>query len=73
MDPNESISAMFTRFTDIINGLKCLGRNYTNAYLVQKVLRSLPDKWDPKVTAIQEAKDWNNLPLDELMDSLITH
>ena len=36
MDPNESISAMFTRFTDIINGLKCLGRNYTNADLVQK-------------------------------------
>ena len=73
MDPNESISAMFTRFTDIINGLKCLGRNYTNADLVQKVLRSLPDKWDPKVTAIQEAKDLNNLPLDELMGSLITH
>ena len=73
MDPNESISAMFTRFTDIINGLKCLGRNYPNADLVQKILRSLPDRWDPKVTAIQEAKDLNNLPLDELMGSLITH
>ena len=34
MDPNETISAMFTRFTDIINGLKCLGRNYPNANLV---------------------------------------
>ena len=73
MDPNESISAIFTRFTDIINGLKCLGRNYSNADLVQKILRSLPDRWDPKVTAIQEAKDLNNLPLDELMGSLITH
>ena len=73
MDPNETISAMFTRFTDIINGLKCLGRNYSNADLVQKILRSLPDKWDPKVTAIQEAKDLNTLPLDELMGSLITH
>ena len=73
MDPNESISAMFTRFTDIINGLKCLGRNYSNADLVQKILRSLPDRWDPKVTAIQGAKDINNLSLDELMGSLITH
>ena len=73
MEPSEIISAMFSRFTDIINGLKSLGRVYSNADLVQKILRSLPDKWDPKVTAIQEAKDLNTLPLDELLGSLITH
>ena len=73
MDPNETISAMFTRFTDITNGLKSLGRIYSNANLVQKILRSLPDKWDSKVTVIQEAKDLNTLSLDELMGSLITH
>ena len=64
---------MFTRFTDITNGLKSLGRIYSNADLVQKILRSLPDKWDPKVTAIQETKDLSKLSLDELMGSLITH
>ena len=73
MDPNETISVMFTRFTDITNSLKSLGRVYSNADLVQKILRSLPDKWNPKVTAIQEAKDLNILSLDELMGSLITH
>ena len=36
-------------------------------------MRSLLDKWDPKVTAIQEAKDLSTLPLDELMGSLIIH
>ena len=64
---------MFTRFTDITNGLKSLGRVYSNVDLVQKILRSLSDKQDPKVTAIQEAKDLNALSLDELMGSLITH
>ena len=44
IEPNETISKMFVRFTDIINGLKSLGRVYSNADLVQKVLRSLPDK-----------------------------
>ena len=73
MDPNETISVMFTRFTDITNGLKSLGRMYLNVDLIQKILRSLPDKWDPKVTAIQEAKDLSTLTLDELMGSLITH
>ena len=52
IEPTVIIFAMFTRFTDIINGLKSLGRVYSNVDLVQKILRSLPDKWDPKVTAI---------------------
>ena len=73
MKQNESISSMFTRFTDIINGLKCLGKTYSNSNLVRKVLRSLPRTSEPKVTAIQEAKDLNTYPLDELLGSLMTH
>ena len=34
MDPNETISATFTRFTNITNGLKSLGRVYFNIDLV---------------------------------------
>ena len=41
MEHDESITAMFTRFTDIINGLKSLGKSYTNSELVRKILRSL--------------------------------
>ena len=73
MESTETISEIFTRFIDIINDLKSLGRTYSNSDLVEKVLRSLPDKWDPKVTVIQEAKDLNNLSLEELLGSLITH
>ena len=29
--------------------------------------------WDPKVTAIEEAKDVKTLPLEELLGSLLTH
>ncbi|XP_073103323.1 uncharacterized protein [Elaeis guineensis] len=73
MEHDESITAMFTRFTDIINGLKSLGKSYTNSELVRKILRSLPRTWEAKVTAIQEAKDLNTLPLEELLGSLMTH
>lgn len=73
MEPNETISCMFTRFTDIINGLKNLGKSYTNSKLVRKILRSLPKIWEAKVTAIVEAKDLNTLALEELLGSLMTH
>ncbi|XP_059627755.1 uncharacterized protein LOC132270593 [Cornus florida] len=72
MNEDETISAMFVRFTDIINGLKHLCRTMTNSDLARKVLRSLPEKWDAKATAIKEAHNLNTLELDELLGSLLT-
>jgi len=40
--PNESITSRFTIMTTITNSLDALGRTYTNADIVSKVLRSLP-------------------------------
>ena len=48
IEHDESITAMFTRFTDIINGLKSLGKSYTNSELVRKILRSLPRTGKPR-------------------------
>ena len=73
MEPNETITSMFTCFTDIINCLKSLDRTYTNYDVVKKILRSLPRTWEAKVTTIQEAKDLNTLSLEELLGSLMTH
>ena len=73
MKPRETIGDMFTRFTDVVNGLKGLGKSFSDFELVNKILRSLPKSWDPKVTAIQEAKDLRNFPLEELIGSLMTY
>ncbi|KAL7243342.1 hypothetical protein ACSBR1_015691 [Camellia fascicularis] len=40
--------------------------------MVRKILRCLPKNWEPKVTAIQEAKDLNTLSFDEFIGSLMT-
>ena len=73
IEPTKSIINMFTRFTDIVNCLQSLGKHFTNSDLIRKILKSLPRSWKSKVTAIQEAKDLNKLPLDELVDSLMTY
>ncbi|KAL5560474.1 hypothetical protein UlMin_036685 [Ulmus minor] len=73
MKHDESITQMYTRFTDIINDLSSLGKEYSMSEKVRKILRSLPKQWEAKVTAIQEAKNLSNLPLDELVGSLMTH
>ncbi|XP_042484220.1 uncharacterized protein LOC122064568 [Macadamia integrifolia] len=73
MYENETITDMFTRFTNIVNSLKVLGRTYTNAEKVRKILRSLPNNWRPKKIAIEEAKDLTKISLDYLLGSLQTH
>ena len=64
---------MYTRFTDIVNNLKNLGKVYTNDNLYRKILRSLLQTWDSKVIAIQEARDLSILNVEELVGSLMTY
>ncbi|CAL9098073.1 unnamed protein product [Musa textilis] len=73
MKPSESIGDIYTRFTDVINGFKALGKDFSNFELVTKILRSLPKCWDPKVTTIHEAKDLKTFPIKELIGSLMTY
>jgi len=74
MDVDKSIKDMFTRFTDITNNLKSLGKTYSNQKMVRKILICLlKNKWGPKVTAIEEAQDLKKLELDDLLGKLLTH
>ncbi|GAV65295.1 DUF4219 domain-containing protein/UBN2 domain-containing protein [Cephalotus follicularis] len=73
MKEDENIKSMFTRFTNIINALQSLDKTYSNSELVRKILRCLPRSWMPKITAIEEAKNLNILPLENLLGSLMTH
>ena len=73
MGDRETIIEMYTRFTHIINELKSLGKSFTTKELVRKILRFLPQSWEAKVMAIQEAKDINKISLDELIGNLQTY
>ena len=73
MDESEMITQMYSRFTNIINSLKALGKTYTQSELIRKILRSLLATWIHKVSAIEESKDLDRYELEELIGSLMTH
>ncbi|KAH9753733.1 hypothetical protein KPL71_015184 [Citrus sinensis] len=73
MEQNERVYSMYTRFTDIVNTLGALGKTFSNSEKVKKIIRSLPNEWRPKRIAIEEAKDLNILPIDDLIGSLISY
>jgi len=73
MKEDESIETMHSRFQTLVSGLQILKKSYVASDHVNKILRSLPAKWRPKVTAIEEAKDLNALSVEDFISSLKCH
>ncbi|GKB02187.1 hypothetical protein Tco_0830276 [Tanacetum coccineum] len=66
----ETIDRGFTRFNAIVTSLKSLDPDYSSISHIRMFLRALLLKWRAKVTAIEEAKYLDTLPLDELIVNL---
>ncbi|XP_074278115.1 uncharacterized protein LOC141601716 [Silene latifolia] len=73
MEQNESIDSMLAYFSSIITEFRNLGKKFEYEDIIRKILRSLKKKWQPKVTAIEEARDLTLLTYQELIGSVMAH
>ncbi|MCI57188.1 gag-pol polyprotein, partial [Trifolium medium] len=58
---------------EFANSFDALGEPISDEKLVSKILRSLPKRFDMKVTAIEESQDLATIQVDELIGSLQTY
>ncbi|WJX55219.1 hypothetical protein P8452_41015 [Trifolium repens] len=72
MKDDESIQDFHLSLLDIANSFEALGEKMSDEKLSRKLLRSLPKRFDMKVTAIEEAHDISTTKMDELVGSLQT-
>jgi hypothetical protein len=72
MNDDESIQDFHMKTLDLANASGALGEKMAEEKLVRKILRSLPKKFDMKVTDIEEAQDIKNMKVEELIGSLQT-
>ena len=73
MEENDTIGAYFTKILTLINQMKGCGETITDLMVIEKILRSLPVKFDYIVVAIEESKDLEEMKLEELQSSLEAH
>ena len=69
----KQLASIFLRFEELVNAMKGLGETFDDSLLIQKILRSLPDKFNPKVFAIEELNDLKTLSIDRLLGTLIAY
>ena len=70
MKEDESVDEFYAKLKDIVNSAFNLKETIPESKIVKKVLRSLPKRFHAKITATEESKDIDKIPLTELVDNL---
>ena len=70
MEEDNSFDEFYAKLKDIVNSAFNLGETIPESKIVRKVLRSLPERFHTKITAIEESKDIDKIPLTELVGNL---
>ena len=73
MEEDELFDEFYAKLKDIVNSTFNLRETIPEPKIVRKVLRSLPERFHAKITAIEESKDINKIPLTELVGNLQTY
>ena len=73
MEEDELFDGFYAKLKDIVNLTFNLGETIPKSKIVRKVLRSLPERFHAKITAIEELKDIDKILLTELVGNLQTY
>jgi hypothetical protein len=73
MKEDEDIANYFLRVDEIVNAIIGLGEEIKESVIVQKVLRSLPMRFNPKISTLEEISDLNSISMDELHGIFIAY
>lgn len=73
MGNSDSVQGFLDNVIKTVNAMRAYGEEISGRKIVEKVLRSLPHKYDHVVAAIEESKDLSKYTFNDLMGSLHAH
>ena len=73
MSEDESFDSFYSKLNEVVVSKFNLGEKTKDSKIVRKILRSLPESFHAKVTAIEESKDLDDVKVQELIGSLQTY
>ncbi|XP_031284419.1 uncharacterized protein LOC116143141 [Pistacia vera] len=70
MQETENVKEYVDRLMNVVNKIKLLGEELTDHRIVEKVLVSLPERFEAKISSLEDSKDLSHISLAELVHSL---
>ncbi|KAK0578051.1 hypothetical protein LWI29_004251 [Acer saccharum] len=73
MEDNECFNNFEIKLMDIVNQSHQLGDPYLDRRIKQRIMRSLPDRFESKVTALEENSGYKDMKPSEVIGRLLTY
>ncbi|KAI9194435.1 hypothetical protein LWI28_006024 [Acer negundo] len=73
MEEHECFNDFQVKLIDIVNQNHQLGDPYSNRKIKQKIMRSLPNRFESKVTTLEENNDYKNMKPSEVIGRLLAY
>lgn len=73
MKNGETVTEYFARVMEVANNMRNMGEDIPDSKVVEKILRTLEEKFTYIVCAIEESNDIKELTVDRLQSSLMVH
>ncbi|KAJ8641623.1 hypothetical protein MRB53_018317 [Persea americana] len=70
MKESETIKDYSDRLLDIVNKVRLLGTDFSDSRIVQKILVTVPEKFEATISSIENSKDVSSITLAELLNAL---
>ena len=70
MQEGETISKYADQISLIVNNIRNFGEEFTDKRIVEKVLVTLPKRFEYTISSLEESKDLSKLSLGEIMGDL---
>jgi hypothetical protein len=70
MKESETIKEYSDRLFGIVNRVRLLGTSFTDSRIVEKILVTIPEKYEASITTLENKKDLSKITLAKLLNAL---
>ena len=70
MKESETIKEYANKLLSIANKVRLLGSNFSDSRIVEKILVTIPKRFEATITSLENTKDLSKLTLAELVNAL---
>ena len=70
MKESKSVKAYGSKLMIIVNQIKLLGEDFSTQRIIEKLLISLPERYEYKISSLEDSKDLSKISFAELINAL---
>ncbi|KAK5846721.1 hypothetical protein PVK06_003018 [Gossypium arboreum] len=70
MKEEETVKQYSDRIMDVVNSIRLLGEQFSEARIVEKVISTLPKRYEAKISSLEDLRDLSSISLTKLINAL---